>query len=89
MLGRLVQHQYVAVREQQPRERQPLPLTTGQPSVADVVTSGAFTADEVLALAASVDQVSPHVLAAPNVQAGSGARAGAATARGRDRGLAG
>ncbi|HSI93608.1 MAG TPA: hypothetical protein VK925_08920 [Jiangellaceae bacterium] len=24
-------------------------LTTGQPSVADVVTSGAFTADEVLA----------------------------------------
>lgn len=44
-------------------------LTTGQPSVADVVTSGAFTADEVLALAASVDQVSPHVLAAPIVQA--------------------
>jgi heavy metal translocating P-type ATPase len=44
-------------------------LTSGRPTVADVATSGDLTADEVLRLAASVDQVSPHVLAAPIVQA--------------------
>jgi heavy metal translocating P-type ATPase len=42
-------------------------LTTGHPAVVDVVASGGFTSDEVLALAASLDQVSPHVLAAPIV----------------------
>ena len=47
-------------------------LTQGHPVVADVVTAGAdFDADEVLRLAASVDQVSAHVLAGAIVTAGT------------------
>ncbi len=44
-------------------------LTAGHPTVTEVVTAGGFDSDEVLGLAASLDQVSPHVLAAPIVQA--------------------
>ncbi|HEU4492286.1 MAG TPA: heavy metal translocating P-type ATPase [Jiangellales bacterium] len=45
-------------------------LTRGQPTLADVVTSGdRIDADELLRLAASVDQVSPHVLATAIVTA--------------------
>jgi len=44
-------------------------LTTGRPSVVDVVATAGFPADEVLRLAASLDQVSPHVLAAGVVRA--------------------
>ena len=45
-------------------------LTQGQPTVADVVTaSNQVDADEVLRLAASLDQVSPHVLASSIVTA--------------------
>jgi heavy metal translocating P-type ATPase len=44
-------------------------LTRGQPAVMDVATAGHLTSDEVLRLAASLDQVSPHVLAAPIVRA--------------------
>lgn len=45
-------------------------LTQGQPSLADTVTaSNRFDADEVLRLAASLDQVSPHVLASSIVTA--------------------
>lgn len=38
-------------------------LTIGRPVVAAVVTNGSVLANDVLSLAASVDQVSPHVLA--------------------------
>ncbi|MFI1092372.1 heavy metal translocating P-type ATPase [Streptomyces sp. NPDC020917] len=38
-------------------------LTTGRPRVLDVTAAPGHTPDEVLALAASVDQYSPHVLA--------------------------
>ena len=38
-------------------------LTQGRPMLADVVTAGDHLADEVLRLAASLDQVSAHVLA--------------------------
>jgi heavy metal translocating P-type ATPase len=38
-------------------------LTAGAPDLADVETFGEHDADEVLRLAASLDQVSPHVLA--------------------------
>jgi heavy metal translocating P-type ATPase len=45
-------------------------LTQGQPTLADVVTaSNGVDADEVLRLAASLDQVSPHVLASSIVTA--------------------
>ncbi|MGV8976704.1 MAG: heavy metal translocating P-type ATPase [Cellulomonas sp.] len=45
-------------------------LTQGQPTLADVVTaSGVLGADELLRLAASLDQVSPHVLASSIVTA--------------------
>jgi heavy metal translocating P-type ATPase len=45
-------------------------LTQGQPTLADVVTaSNSRDADEVLRLAASLDQVSPHVLASSIVTA--------------------
>ena len=45
-------------------------LTLGQPALSDVVTaSDRFQADEVLRLAASLDQVSPHVLASSIVTA--------------------
>jgi heavy metal translocating P-type ATPase len=47
-------------------------LTSGQPVVADVVTGGDHTSEAVLGLAASLDQVSPHVLAGPIVQAALG-----------------
>ncbi len=39
-------------------------LTAGRPHLADVVAAPGRTPDEVLALAASLEQVSPHVLAA-------------------------
>ncbi|MES1240012.1 MAG: heavy metal translocating P-type ATPase [Acidobacteriota bacterium] len=51
-------------------------ITTGMPSLSDVETFGRETAPEVLRLAASLDQVSQHVLAAAVVRAA------------RDRGLA-
>lgn len=43
-------------------------LTSGIPRVADIETFGSFDADELLRLAASVDQVSPHVLASAIVR---------------------
>jgi heavy metal translocating P-type ATPase len=43
-------------------------LTAGRPSVAGIVTAGDLTPDELLELAASAEQVSPHILAAPIVQ---------------------
>jgi soluble P-type ATPase len=45
-------------------------LTQGRPVVTDVVTGTAVSADELLRLAASLDQVSAHVLAGPIVAAG-------------------
>ncbi|MHB8891751.1 MAG: heavy metal translocating P-type ATPase [Candidatus Limnocylindrales bacterium] len=39
-------------------------LTAGRPHLADVVTAPGWTPDQVLGLAASLEQVSPHVLAA-------------------------
>jgi heavy metal translocating P-type ATPase len=45
-------------------------LTQGRPALADVVTAGAgVNPDELLRLAASLDQVSPHVLASSIVTA--------------------
>ena len=44
-------------------------ITTGRPRVAEVVTAQAMSADEVLRFAASIDQVSPHVLAGAIVRA--------------------
>ncbi len=44
-------------------------ITVGRPTVAEVVTADAMSADDVLRLAASLDQVSPHVLAAAVVRA--------------------
>ena len=44
-------------------------LTTGHPTVVGIVTAGAIASDELLRAAASVDQVSPHVLAAAVVRA--------------------
>src|SRR6478672_9191588 len=46
-------------------------LTQGRPVLADVITASGFDADEVLRLAASLDQVSPHVLASAIVTAGT------------------
>jgi heavy metal translocating P-type ATPase len=43
-------------------------LTIGKPTVTEVVTSGTWSPDEVLQLAACADQVSPHVLAAAVVE---------------------
>lgn len=43
-------------------------LTAGRPAVAGIVTAGDLTPDELLELAASAEQVSPHILAAPIVQ---------------------
>jgi len=48
-------------------------LTAGQPVVAEVATAGG-DADKLLRLAASLDQVSPHVLAAAIVRAATGRR---------------
>ena len=44
-------------------------LTSGVPQLADVETFGAVDTDELLRLAASLDQVSPHVLATAIVRA--------------------
>ncbi len=44
-------------------------LTEGRPTVAEVVTDGSFDRTEILLLAASLDQVSPHVLASAVVRA--------------------
>lgn len=44
-------------------------LTEGRPTVADIVTDGSIAPEEVLRLAASLEQVSPHVLAASVVRA--------------------
>jgi heavy metal translocating P-type ATPase len=44
-------------------------LTAGQPAVTDVVTAGSLPPEEILALAACLDQVSGHVLAAAIVRA--------------------
>ncbi len=46
-------------------------LTQGHPVLADVITTAGFAADEVLRLAASLDQVSPHVLASAIVTGGT------------------
>ena len=44
-------------------------LTEGRARVADIETDGSLSADEVLRLGASLDQVSTHALARPIVQA--------------------
>jgi heavy metal translocating P-type ATPase len=44
-------------------------ITTGHPRVADILTAAGMSADDVLRYAASLDQVSPHVLAAAVVRA--------------------
>jgi len=44
-------------------------ITTGHPRVADILTAADMSADDVLRYAASLDQVSPHVLAAAVVRA--------------------
>ena len=44
-------------------------LTTGHPSLTTIVPSGTLAPDDVLRLAASLDQVSPHVLAHSVVRA--------------------
>ncbi len=44
-------------------------LTKGAPVLTEVITSGAIGADDLLALAASLDQISPHVLATALVTA--------------------
>jgi heavy metal translocating P-type ATPase len=44
-------------------------LTVGQPAVTAVVSAGALAPEEILGLAASLDQVSGHVLAAAIVRA--------------------
>jgi soluble P-type ATPase len=49
-------------------------LTTGRPSVSGIITAGSYDPDEMVRQAASLDQVSAHVLASAVV--------GAATARG-------
>ena len=46
-------------------------LTQGQPVLTEVITAGGVDADEVLRLAASLDQVSPHVLASAIVTGGT------------------
>jgi len=46
-------------------------LTQGHPVLSDVVTAGGIDADEVLRLAASLDQVSAHVLASAIVTGGT------------------
>ncbi len=44
-------------------------ITSGHPRVAEVIPAGAMKPDDVLRYAASLDQVSPHVLAAAVVRA--------------------
>ena len=50
-------------------------LTVGEPVLSSIVPAGALPAEEVLTLAASLDQVSPHVLASAVVRA-AGQRCG-------------
>ena len=47
-------------------------LTAGQPAVTDIVPAGSLPPQEILTLAASLDQVSGHVLAAAIVHAAAG-----------------
>ena len=47
-------------------------LTEGRPTVAEVISAGIIPGDDLLRLAASLDQVSPHVLASAIVQAARG-----------------
>ena len=47
-------------------------LTEGRPKVAEVISAGIVPTAELLQLAASLDQVSPHVLAAAIVRAARG-----------------
>lgn len=47
-------------------------LTAGQPAVTDVVSAGSLPPQEILTLAACLDQVSGHVLAAAIVRAAAG-----------------
>ena len=47
-------------------------LTAGQPAVTGVVSAGSLQPQEILTLAASLDQVSGHVLAAAIVRAAAG-----------------
>jgi len=47
-------------------------LTTGRPALTGIVTSGVFATDDILSMAASLDQVSPHVLASAVVRAAVG-----------------
>jgi heavy metal translocating P-type ATPase len=56
-------------------------LTVGRPMAAETVTAPEFAADEVLRLAASVEQLSPHVLAAAIVQEANRLRLPLATPR--------
>ncbi len=63
-----------AVLERLPRDRTLLidktgTLTAGRPTVVDVVHAGGVSADQVLTLAASLDQMSSHVVAAAVVRA--------------------
>ncbi len=44
-------------------------LTEGRPTLAEILPAGPMAADGILALAASLDQVSPHVLAVAVVRA--------------------
>jgi heavy metal translocating P-type ATPase len=44
-------------------------LTIGHPEVADVIAGGAYSSDQLLALAASIEDHSSHVLARPTVAA--------------------
>jgi heavy metal translocating P-type ATPase len=44
-------------------------LTTGHPALATIVTSGSLPADEIMTMAGSLDQASPHVLATAVVDA--------------------
>jgi heavy metal translocating P-type ATPase len=47
-------------------------ITRGRPVLSDVAVAGAVSADDVLRLAASLDQMSPHVLAGSIVQSALG-----------------
>ena len=47
-------------------------ITAGRPSLSEVVCAGGVPADEVLRFAASLDQVSPHLLAAAVVRTARG-----------------
>ncbi len=44
-------------------------LTSGRPALVATIAAGQFSSQEVLTMAASIDQVSPHVLAGAIVQA--------------------